>query len=287
VIDDGSADGTRSWLEQQPDLTIIRGEGWGKPWGVNRALSSARGKYLRYLDADDWLNVGANERQYEIAERDEADLVVAGMDIYRDDMLVQRLDWISTDDFIAQQLGEGFGSHYSAFLYRTDFVRDIPHRTLFPASDFASRDDRCFLLEVALRHPSISACPEPTLCHLHHDRGRLQFQSGLRGAGTNIQQLYIYRQILRLLEERAELTERRKRAAAIALWPLAHWLAYHDLEEARAVALWIGRLDPGFSPPERGILGLLYRKVGFSATEKLLRLRRQLIGLSSPPKSVK
>ncbi len=47
VIDDGSADGTAEWLESQPDLEILQGEGWGKPWGVNRALSLAQGTYLR------------------------------------------------------------------------------------------------------------------------------------------------------------------------------------------------------------------------------------------------
>ena len=93
-------------------------------------------------------------------------MVVAGLDIYRDDLFSESQDWIATDDLMAQQLGETRGSHYSAFLFRTDFVRDIPHRTLFPASDFASRDDRCFMLEVALRHPCISVCQDRTLCHL-------------------------------------------------------------------------------------------------------------------------
>ena len=285
VIDDSSTDGTSEWLQQQSDVTVVKGEGWGKPWGINRALTMATGTYVRFLDADDWLNPGANERQHDLAERDKADLVVAGFDLYRDEVFSEAKDWIATDDLMAQQLGETPGSHYSAFLFRTDFVRDIPHRTQFPASDFASRDDRCFILEVALRHPRVSVCQERTLCHRHHDRQRLQFQTGLRSAGTNIQHLYIYRQILRLLEERGELTARRKRAAAKSLWPLAHWVAYHDLGEAREIARWIQKLDPDFSPPERGLLGLLYRKAGFSVTERLLRFRRQLIAMSRPPRA--
>jgi len=285
VIDDSSTDGTSEWLQQQSDITALKGEGWGKPWGINRALPMVTGTYLRFLDADDWLSPGANERQHDLAERDKADLVVAGFDIYRDEMFSEPKDWIPTDDFIAQQLGEAPGSHYSAFLFRTDFARHIPHRTLFPAADFASRDDRCFILEVALRHPRVSVCRERTLCHRHHDRQRLQFHTALRGAGTNIQHLYIYRQILRLLEDRGELTERRKRAAVKMLWPLAHWVAYHDLKEAKEIALWIQELDPGFSPPERGLLGLLYKKAGFSATEKLLRFRRQLVAMMRPLKA--
>jgi glycosyltransferase involved in cell wall biosynthesis len=275
VVDDASTDGTAEWLESQPDVAIIRGQGWGKPWGVNQANALATGKYLRYLDADDWLNPGSNELQYEIAERERADVVVAGLDVYREDAFWSSVDWFPTDDIIAQQLGETVGSHYSAFLFRTEFVRDIPHRTLFPASDFASRDDRCFMLEVALRHPQVAVCPKPTLCHRHHARQRLQFRGGFAGVGTNIQHLYIYRQILRLLEERGELTTRRKRAAIKILWPLAHWIAYSHPTEARELVDWIYEMDPDFVPPERGLLGQLYRRLGFRLTEDILRLRRR------------
>jgi glycosyltransferase involved in cell wall biosynthesis len=278
VIDDASTDGTAEWLESQPDVTVVKGQGWGKPWGVNRANALATGKYLRYLDADDWLNPGSNDAQYEIAERERADVVVAGLDIYREDALWSSAEWIPTDDLIAQQLGETDGSHYSAFLFRTEFVHGIPHRTSFPASDFASRDDRCFMLEVALHHPRIAICPKATLCHRHHDRQRLQFRGGLASVGTNIQQLYIYRQILRLIEERGELTTRRKRAAIKILWPLAHWIAYTHPAEARGLVDRIYEMDPDFVPPERGLLGQLYRHLGFRLTEDILRLRRQGLG---------
>src|ERR1700757_3225752 len=122
VIDDGSTDGTGTWLKTQQDLEVLQGERWGKPWGVNKALSLAKGTYLRYLDSDDWLNPGTNEQQFEIAETTQADVVVAGLDIYRDDALVKTDSWCDTDDFIAQQLGESFGSHYSAFLFRKSFI---------------------------------------------------------------------------------------------------------------------------------------------------------------------
>src|SRR5205823_5900282 len=118
----------------------------------------------------------ANDLQYAIATREDADVVVSGYDLYDDERFVESLSWIPTDDFIAQQLGECFGSHYSAFLFRREFVRDLPHRTHFAAADFAARDDRCFLLEVALRHPCIAVCDTPALCYRHHTGPRLQFR---------------------------------------------------------------------------------------------------------------
>ena len=274
VIDDGSTDGTADWLRQHPELVVLDGAGWGKPWGVTRALAVATGTYVRFLDSDDWLRPEANERQFAIAERENADVVVAGYDLFQDEQFVESHSWIECDDFIAQQLGEAPASHYSAYLFRRSFISGIPHRTLFAASDFASRDDRCMVLEVALRKPRIAICPSPTLCHRQHRKGRLQFRQGLRSTGTIIQHLYIYRQILSLLENRGELTERRKCAAIKVLWPLAHWIAYTHLTDAGELVDWIHELDPCFKVPERGILGLLYRRIGFRRTERLLRLRR-------------
>jgi glycosyltransferase involved in cell wall biosynthesis len=281
VVDDASDDGTAEWLDEQPDLFVVNGEGWGKPWGVNRAMSLATGEYVRYLDSDDWLNAGANEKQFSIGHREHADVVVGGCDTYKDDMLAESQPWIPTDDFVAQQLGETPGSHYSAFLFRREFIADIPHRTSFPASDFASRDDRCFILEVALRRPEISETIEPTLCHRHHQQARLQFQEGLRRDGTHVQELYIYKNILAVLAKRGELTERRKQAATKILWPLAHRLAYTYPADARDLVSWIFSLVPNFSPPESGMLGWLYKSLGFSTTERLLRVRRRILGLVS------
>ena len=279
VIDDGSTDGTGKWLKTQRDLAVLQGRGWGKPWGVNQALSLAQGSYLRYLDSDDWLNLGSNERQFEIAEREHADVVVAGLDVYRDEAFSETDPWIDTDDFIAQQLGEGRYSAYSAFLFRRAFVEDIPHRTLFPSSDFASRDDRCFMLEVALRHPRIAVCSTPTLCVRQHTKDRLQFRAALRSVGTNIQHLYIYRQVLSLLDQRGELTPRRRKAACNVLWPLAHWVGYSHVDEACEIADFVFRLDPEFRVPENGLLGLLYRRFGFRKTELALRVRRNVVSL--------
>ena len=279
VMDDGSSDGTGEWLRTQPDLEVVEGNGWGKPWGVNKAAKLAYGKYIRFLDSDDWLNPGAIEEQFQMAERDEADVVVAGCDFYEDETPAGNEPWVTTDDFIAQQLGETVSSTYLAFLFRRSFVEEIPHRTMFPASDFASRDDRCFMLEVALKHPKVSICETRTVSVRQHKKARLQFQAGLKRDGTHIQQLYIYKQILALLEQRGELTVRRRKAAAKMLWPLAHWISYTHIREGAELATWVMELDPEFVPPEPGLLGRLYRKAGFSNTEKILRMRRQLLSL--------
>ena len=277
VADDGSTDGTWEWLQGQTDVVALQTDGWGKPFAVNRAYREIEGRYVRFLDSDDWLPLGAIDRQLAIAEETGAGVVVAGAEIYSDDVLEQTNPWVNCDDFVAQQLGECDSSHYSAFTFRRELTDEIPHRTSFPAANFASRDDRCFMIEVALAGPQVAVDEEPGLCHRHHDRGRLQFRRGLGDVGTNIQHLLIYRQALRLLDARGVLTARRKRAACNVLWPLAHWIAYTHPAEGADVAAWVYELCPDFRPPEPGVLGRLYGRVGFRRTEQILRLRRALI----------
>lgn len=278
VVDDGSTDGTWEWLQAQPDVRALSAGGWGKPWAVNGAFRLSKGKYVRFLDSDDWLPESVLGEQFQLATAEDADVVVAGHKTYHGDKHVGTRGWTYCDDFIAQQLGECDSSHYSAFLFRKAFIEDIPHRTSFAAPEFASRDDRCFMLEVALKNPDVSVYEKPGLCHRqHHAGGRLQFQQGMGSVGTNLQHLLIYNQILRALKQRGELTSRRKKAACNVLWPLAHWIAYTHLDEAEQVANWVYRLDPGFKPPEEGGLGVLYRTLGFRLTERILQARRLLL----------
>ncbi len=278
VVDDGSDDGTWDWLQEQDDVQALRSDGWGKPWAVNKAFRRSTGEYVRFLDSDDWLYTEMIDRQLEQARKEDVPLVVAGKDHYdgNGDFLESN-PWVYCEDFIAQQLGECDSSHYSAFLFRRDLIEDIPHRTVFPGADFASRDDRCFMLEVSLKEPGYAVSDEPSLCHRHHEQGRLQFGHGMRSLGTDLQQLRIYRNILYQLHRTDRLTMRRRETAAKMLWPLAHRIAKRYLDEGEELAEWIYELDPSFRPPEEGVLGWMYSQVGFRWTEYLLRLRRVLI----------
>ena len=49
--------------------------------------------------------------------------------------------------------------------------------------------------------------------------------------------------------------------------------------EACEIADWVFNLDPGFRSSEKGLRGVLYRRVGFRKAELLLRLRRDFLAL--------
>ena len=239
---------------------------------MNRGFAEATGEYVRFLDSDDWCLEGANDAQLALGRRDGADVVVAGYTSYTEnEKLIEVVRWVDCDDFIAQQLGECSSSHYSAYLFRREFIRQVPHR-----QEAGVRDDRLFVLEMSLLYPKVTVYDAPTFGHRHHGQGRLQFPTGIRAVTTNYQHLIIYRRILGELERRKELTPRRKKAACNILWPLAHWIGYSHPQEAAEVAEWVFQLDPTFQPPEPGWLGLFYRRLGFKKTEAILSVRRTL-----------
>jgi glycosyltransferase involved in cell wall biosynthesis len=275
VIDDGSTDETWEWLQAQPNLVIERQNNWGKCWAVNRGFAVAKGEYVRFLDSDDWLRPGAIDAQFAIAKAQNADVVVGGNAIYADERtMLHEYDWPECDDFIAQQLCECGTSHYSAYLFRRQFIQDIPHRP-----DFAWRDDRLFLIEVAMKHPQVAIYFPPVLCHRDHDRERLQFSQGLKAAATNLQHVTLYQKCVNQLVAAGEFTPRRCQAVCNVMWMVAHWIAYTDLEEACAVAQWVYTLNPEYHPYNPGWLGKLYSRIGFRHTERLLLLRRNLLKL--------
>jgi glycosyltransferase involved in cell wall biosynthesis len=272
VVDDGSTDGTSAWLEKQSDLIVVKQPNSGKCTAVNNGFKLAKGKYIRFLDSDDMLTEHANDEQFKLAIETSADIVVSGSsDFNNKGQTLKNQLFIETDDFIAQQLGEGYGSHYSAFIFKKEFIGDIPHR-----ADFAYRDDRLFMLEAALKNPVLAIHPGAALMHRVAHADRLQVSSGLKQQLQNSQHANLYRKVLNRLANENRLTKRRIDAATHVLWPIAHWIAIYNLAEAKKIVNYIFELNPGFIIPEKGILGTLYRNLGFTFTERILRFRRLL-----------
>jgi glycosyltransferase involved in cell wall biosynthesis len=81
-VDDGSTDGSLDILKeyQSKDDRIIILKQQHKYAGVARnvGLQTAKGKYLSFLDSDDWFELNMLENMYDKAEEDNSDIVVCG-----------------------------------------------------------------------------------------------------------------------------------------------------------------------------------------------------------------
>jgi glycosyltransferase involved in cell wall biosynthesis len=271
VVDDGSNDGTWEWLGKQPGVISIFQSNAGKDWAVNRALATATGRYVRFLDSDDWFLPNSTDKLFEEAEKSQADVVCAGYQVFAGDSVIRDINWIDCDDFLAQQLGECDSSHYSAYLFKFEFIADIPHR-----QEYGALDDRKFVIEVAMKFPRVSHLKIFTLVHHFHDQERLQKPSGLQETADHLARLKIYRNAFARLAEMGELTQRRKNAACNILWHMAHWVAKTHIAEGENIYRWVYELNPDFVPDEESFIYRLYKLLGFKRTEKILHTRRLL-----------
>ncbi|MFZ5975648.1 MAG: glycosyltransferase family 2 protein [Bacillota bacterium] len=82
LVDDGSTDGCASMLDAyaQKDkrIRVIHTENKGVSSARNTGLSVARGDYIGFVDADDWIEPGMFEHLYGLIEREQADIAVCG-----------------------------------------------------------------------------------------------------------------------------------------------------------------------------------------------------------------
>lgn len=98
IVDDGSRDGTRTRLqrlalEDARIRLILKDQNEGLSAGRNSALKIARGEYVGFVDADDWIEENCLETMY--VNGKQADLIVAGylhdaMDVDRKKINVSR-----------------------------------------------------------------------------------------------------------------------------------------------------------------------------------------------------
>lgn len=83
VIDDGSEDDTlqvvRQFASKRENVNILSQENNGPAHARNNGLSHANGKYIYFMDSDDYIERGGIEELVKEMEQDQADVVVSGI----------------------------------------------------------------------------------------------------------------------------------------------------------------------------------------------------------------
>lgn len=82
VIDDGSNDSSADIINEYCNIDnriiFIRQKNQGVCVARNNALEIASGKYITFIDGDDWVEYDYIEKMYYVAEQNDSDLVISG-----------------------------------------------------------------------------------------------------------------------------------------------------------------------------------------------------------------
>ena len=85
VVDDGSTDGSlkiaKEFEAANPSkIRVLAKENGGQASARNMALKHATGEYLGFVDSDDWVDTAMYQQMYDVAVREDADIVICDME---------------------------------------------------------------------------------------------------------------------------------------------------------------------------------------------------------------
>ena len=136
LIDDGSTDSTaaigKEIAGKDPRLTVISRENLGISATRNAGLPLCRGKYIRFVDADDTLPADSMEKMVRRAEQDGSELVIGGYDQYFGEKrsfhnLAKRNDTVPCDEMM-DHLCSHANSYFYGVLWNKLFLRELAEK---------------------------------------------------------------------------------------------------------------------------------------------------------------
>lgn len=186
IIDDGSTDGTARIIDEYASedarIEIIHQQNAGVASARQRGVEMAKGDYLMFVDADDWIDEISIERMLCKAKETDADMVWSDalFEIYRENGVLTKYKNTkkveSTDVWIRDLvLWESFGALW-IWLFRTSLFQNP--NVSFPENSIYA-EDIPVIVSALLYSEKIAFLPE---AHYHY---RFANQASLTNQGTS------------------------------------------------------------------------------------------------------
>ena len=287
VLDDASADGGRAHVEVividdgSTDDSVDMVRSFGLPVRViaqvraganvarNRGLAEAAGKYIRFLDSDDWLEKGVTWQQMTALVESGADLCYGD---WRDafEHPTGSNDTVLSMGPVADPVETLLGSKWAApfcYLYKSEAARSAGGWQV----DLPAAQDFDFILRIAMQGCRFAHVPVVIGHYYHHTQSRVSRDNP---AGWCAAVRRVLSEAVVRLDRDNSWTPGRRKAVARSLLALAKTYYQFGPEKARDCFRLMQQVAPDFKAP-----GLLYRNLvkilGYSNAEAVLEVRRR------------
>ena len=137
LVDDGSKDGSEKicdrYLKKDKRVSVIHKKNGGLSSARNVAIEASKGKYITFIDSDDYVSNIFIETLYKTATKTKADLVISGLkNYYEDDIVIEddisknNCEVISKEETYERMfLQKGIDVNATAKLYLTSLFDEI------------------------------------------------------------------------------------------------------------------------------------------------------------------
>jgi glycosyltransferase involved in cell wall biosynthesis len=276
VVDDGSTDGTLDEIRKFEGRILWETRSWhGANAARNRLLELARGTWLQYLDADDYLEPGKVAAQMKCVETSpDVDVVFSpvtlehqlGFQVRREELDIRESHdpWLLLARWSLPQTG--------AALWRTDPLIDVGAWRI----DQPCCQEHELYLRLLMAGKKFVYCASTGAIYRQFGKDTLSTRDI---AELHRRRLDIERQAESFLRDKGRLTPERRRAINDARFETARIAWTYDKAFATKVMNEIRHSDPGFIPHGNAAklhYQLAYRAFGFQGAEHLAGLKRRL-----------
>lgn len=274
VVDDGSTDETRRYLEsiETKQVKPIFQQSQGAQVARNRGKEAASGKFVKFLDDDDWLTPGTLVKEVDLLKKSGADFSYGNFRIQEannDWVYQQRME----DDAPSAIFKESMWTPPFSFLYKREVIQDIEWSEHLPY-----HQDYAFALQIA--------CIADTPAHVDAVVGVIRRHREARINDSKAQasrseyyttKVDLIKRGISSLNEQGLIEPYHRQAAAEGIWNWAHIVAGYDLETFRQFCDDIEAIASGFHPErDRSWLAVLDIIVSPKGTEHLLYPARRM-----------
>lgn len=182
LVDDGSTDASPNLIKkyQQSDSRIvaIHKENGGLSSARNTGLDIATGKYISFVDSDDWVEPNFLESMYDLAERNSSELVISNYNkIFSDKTLNNCLE-LADETFSLNKLGldEYFYSYFFPYIHGHEawnklYLNEVikKHSLRFEKNNIVFSEDQLFNLYYLCHIDTISSVNISLYQYRQHD----------------------------------------------------------------------------------------------------------------------
>lgn len=181
LVDDGSPDScgviADEYAENYPSIKVIHKENGGLSSARNAGMEIATGKYILFVDSDDWVEKQLLEKAYAIMEETDSEICIfnvmrineiAQINYVQADNVERKINVESygADNYIVNYLLNPKAHRYSAWnrMYKVDFIKS--NNLLFEPNTEIHSEDMLFNLECSLYVKNVCSLNEPLYYHL-------------------------------------------------------------------------------------------------------------------------